>query len=269
MKNLLSIGQFAKLCETTTDTLIHYEEIGLLRPTRITHTNRRLYDIGLYHTFRVIHTLSESGLCLSRIKSLLQADSENELLTALKEKEIQLQQQMNDLQNTYNYFSHTPNYGIFPPNPIYGRPFIQIQSEPLLLFASLLGYSPFHPSDFIEAIHFHKNECNRLNIYPFPLGFMIQKKSLFVQNNRRFLLYSPFPDGTPTNKTPIQLPGEYAVILHKGSFCSINDSIELLYRYISDNHYIVASDTYVTFYHNSLPDTRNSFYLIKIRFLKS
>ncbi len=268
MKNLLSIGQFAKLCETTTDTLIHYEEIGLLRPSRITHTNRRLYDIGLYHTFHVIHTLSESGHSLSNIQALLLAESETKLLDALKEKEALLQQKLNNLQNTLNYFQHSPGYDFYPQNTLYGRPFIQTQSEPLLLFATLLGYPPIHPAEFIDAIHFHKNQCDRLNLYPFPLGFMIQKKSLFVQNNRRILLYSPFPTGVPTNKTPIQSSGEYAVILHKGSFDSINDSIELLYKFISDNHYAVASDTYVTFHHNSLPDTRDSFYLIKIRFCR-
>ena len=270
MQNLLSIGQFAKLCNTTVDTLIHYETIGLLCPARKSgpHRHRRLYDIGLYHTFDTIQTMSEAGIPLSEIKELLTSGSADRLTDAIRQKESLLQHQLLRIRQTADYFVQSQIQPVLPVNPIFGQPFVQILDENILLFATLFGYFPISSADMISAVTYHHNECLSHNTYPYPIGIILQKKSLYAQNNRRMLLYSPYPNGTVTNKTPVQLSGEYAVILHKGSFESINESIELLYDFIKEHHYVVASDTYIRFYHNSLPDTMESFYLIKVRFLR-
>lgn len=266
MKNLLSIGQFANLCETTVNTLIHYENIGLLCPSYISDTNRRLYDTGLYHTFYIIHTMSESGIPLSEIKECLNTTTKTQLTGTLKQRELQLEQQLLYLQSIRHYFEQPATETMYPENFISGHPFIQTQSEPQLLFATLLGHHPISPITVRSALTLHKKECIKRNIYPFPLGLILQKKSLYAQNNRQVLIYSPNPTGITTNNTPIQLSGDYAVILHKGSFETINVSIELLYHFIDKHHCVVSSDTYIDFYHNSLPGTRDSYYVIKIRF---
>ncbi|MBQ7765998.1 MAG: MerR family transcriptional regulator [Lachnospiraceae bacterium] len=269
MKNLLSIGKFAKLCRTTVNTLIHYESIGLLPPTFITDTNRRLYDMGLCHTFSIIHTLAENGIPLSEIKTMLTTLSNKELSELLYQREMMLWQKISNLTFTRYYFETTYKQPLFPPQTDFGQPFICNQAQPLVLFATFFGYGRIPSSDRIPAIHYHQNKCLAMNIYPYPLGLILQKKSLYGQSNRRVLLYSPYPHGIVTNKTPILEAGEYAVILHKGSFESINDSIELLNCFIEEHHFILASDTYINFYHNSLPDTEESFYIIKIRFFRS
>ena len=269
MKNLLSIGNFAKLCKTTVNTLIHYDAIGLLPPTVITDTNRRLYDIGLCHTFSIIHTLAENGIPLSEIKTMLTTLSAKELSEILYQREMMLWQKISDLTFTRYYFETACNNPLFSPQTDYGQPFICRQTQPLVLFATFFGYGSIPSSDLLPAIHYHQTRCFSMNIYPYPLGIILQKKSLYGQENRRILLYSPYPYGIVTNKTPVQESGEYAVILHKGSFESINNSIQLLNRFIAENHFTLASDTYINFYHNSLPDTEESFYMVKIRFLRN
>ena len=53
MEYLFSIGKFAKMCNTTVDTLNHYEHLGLLSPAYINETHRRCYDIRQYYiTFK-------------------------------------------------------------------------------------------------------------------------------------------------------------------------------------------------------------------------
>ena len=268
MKNLLSIGQFAKLCQTTTDTLVHYHHIGLLSPTHTcgSKRHRRMYDIGLYHTFYIIRSLSDSGFTLEEIKTFLTSDSSHLLAEALRQKELFLQEQLLCLKQTAQYFKNTHNLSHISSIQASGQPFIHTQDEPILLYATFLGYHPISSTSMITAMIQHKEQCISSNTYPYPMGFILPKKSLYAQNNKRILLFSPYPQGTATNKTPVQPAGEYAVILHKGSLESINESIVSLYTFIKENHYTITSDTYINFYHNSLPGTTDSFYLIKVRF---
>ena len=270
MKNLLSIGQFAKLCQTTTDTLVHYHHIGLLSPTHTSGSkrHRRMYDIGLYHTFYIIRSLSNTGFTLEEIKTLLSSDSSCLLTNALHQKELFLQQQLFCLEQISQYFKNTHKISHISSIQTFDQPFIHTQNEPQLLYATFLGYHPVSSADMITAVTQHQEQCISFNTYPYPLGFILPKKSLYAQNNKRILLFSPYPQGTATNKTPVQPAGEYAVILHKGSLESINESIVSLYTFIKENRYTITSDTYINFYHNSLPDTTDSFYLIKIRFCR-
>lgn len=268
MKKLLSIGKFADLCETTVDTLIHYGKINLLVPSYHSGTKHRYYEIGLYHTFYIIHTLSKMGMSLQEMKEILTSDTSSHIINALKQKEMQLQLQLQQAQKIRCYFEDSLIKELCASHIAWECPFIQKQDTQQLLFATLPEYYPLSSANIIQALATHKNECHSRDIYPFPIGLMLQKKSLYAQNNRQVLLYSPNPTGTVTNKTPVQLPGEYAVILHKGSFETINDSIELLYQFIEEQNAVVSSHTYINFYHNSLPDTAESFYLIKIRFCR-
>ena len=267
MNHLLSIGRFAKLCETTTDTLVYYEQLGLLQPETISSTGRRLYNIGQYHTFYIIKNLSECGIPLSEIRSAIYTDSQDTITDLIKETEALLRRQLYHLEQTCNYLEHIHPYLLLSGQKCCG-PFIMTLNVPVTLFATFFDCFPTTPAAISASVIQHRNLCRLSNIYPHPIGMILQKKSLCAQNNRRFLLYSPNPDGFITNKTPVQEPGEYAVILHTGSFEFINDTLITLYDYIEAQHFIIASDTYINFYHNSLPECGESFYLIKVRFLR-
>lgn len=267
MNHLLSIGRFAQLCETTADTLVYYEKLGLLRPSVVTSTGRRLYDIGQYHTFHMIRSLSECGIPLSDIRSALISDSQDSFMQFIKETEAGLRRQLRHLEQTYNYLEQIrPN--LLLSQQKCGTPFILVQGMSMTLFATFFDYFPITPANISTSVIKHKKQCHLSNIYPYPIGLILQKKSLYGQNNRRLLLYSPHPNGIVTNKTPFKNAGEYAVILHKGSLDFINDSLTKLYDFIETQHFIIASDTYINFYHDSLPGTPESFYLIKVRFIR-
>ncbi len=67
---MLSTQAFADLCSTTKKTIIHYDKIGLLRPTSRRGQNR-LYKPGQVLTFQKIILLKSFGLPLSQIKPYL------------------------------------------------------------------------------------------------------------------------------------------------------------------------------------------------------
>ncbi|MCL2071386.1 MAG: MerR family transcriptional regulator [Oscillospiraceae bacterium] len=69
MENI-SISDFAKFSRTTTDTLRHYDKIGLLSPVLRGENNYRYYSIGQLAVVNVIRTLQSLGMTLDEIKKL-------------------------------------------------------------------------------------------------------------------------------------------------------------------------------------------------------
>lgn len=65
-----SIGEFARLCATTKDTLFYYESIGLLKPRRQANGYRQ-YTAEDFFIFNVIQVLRQTGSSLEEIREHL------------------------------------------------------------------------------------------------------------------------------------------------------------------------------------------------------
>ena len=50
-EKMFTTGDFASLCNTTRDTLYHYDEIGLLKPERVEPNGYRLYSLTQFKEF--------------------------------------------------------------------------------------------------------------------------------------------------------------------------------------------------------------------------
>ena len=69
-QRFLKTGEFAAFCNTTKDTLFHYDDIGLLKPLRTAPNGYRYYSLNQIYMFDLITTLKELGLSLEQIKKL-------------------------------------------------------------------------------------------------------------------------------------------------------------------------------------------------------
>ena len=67
---LVSIGSAAKKAGISRQSLQYYLMIGLLEPTEITPTGRRLFDKKSIEQIRLIKKLNESGYPLRAIREL-------------------------------------------------------------------------------------------------------------------------------------------------------------------------------------------------------
>jgi MerR family transcriptional regulator, thiopeptide resistance regulator len=70
-----SIQQIAKLAGTTSRTLRHYGDVGLLSPSSVGHNGYRYYDRSALVRLQRILLLRELGLGLPQIKDVLQRES--------------------------------------------------------------------------------------------------------------------------------------------------------------------------------------------------
>lgn len=90
MKNKFSIGEMAKLHNTTIKTLRYYDEIGLLKPIHINLNNGyRYYSTEQFEQLNTIHYLKELGFSLKEIRRHLEHRDIDGFLDLLeKQKEL-------------------------------------------------------------------------------------------------------------------------------------------------------------------------------------
>ncbi|MCM3004248.1 MerR family transcriptional regulator [Priestia koreensis] len=69
----MRIGEFVSLLNTTKDTVRHYEDLGLITPTRV--QNKKYYGEKDKIDFKVIQECKHFGLTLSDIQALFQLKS--------------------------------------------------------------------------------------------------------------------------------------------------------------------------------------------------
>ena len=87
MKKYYTIGETAKLLGITTQTLRHYEKIGILSPKHISGENGyRYYEFKQFHIIDRIKYLQYLGLSLSEIGTIMKKGTVNGLLPALEQE---------------------------------------------------------------------------------------------------------------------------------------------------------------------------------------
>lgn len=86
MEKLMKSGDFASLCRSTKNTLIHYDEIGLLKPAFVGENGYRYYSAEQFFDMSMISTLQQAGVPLAKIQELRESDSPGQVLQTLTEK---------------------------------------------------------------------------------------------------------------------------------------------------------------------------------------
>lgn len=99
MKELLSTGEFAKLCQVNKKTLFHYDKIGILKPYAITNHGYRYYALHQLDTMSTIKMFQRLGMSLKDIQHFI---SSNDLFF----KQEQLHQQIEIVQKTIEEYQN-------------------------------------------------------------------------------------------------------------------------------------------------------------------
>ena len=99
MKNYFSVGEAAKAVHTTSETLRHYDRIGLVKPSKKDEwTNYRYYteqDIVRLHTVRALQLMD---LSLQEIKKVLEYDDLEKIVDFLAQAEKKADEKIAALQ---------------------------------------------------------------------------------------------------------------------------------------------------------------------------
>lgn len=98
-ENLLSIGEAAKRLGVTTETLRHYDRVGLVRPTtRDASSGYRFYTEEDIVRLGVVRALQSMDLRLAEIKQMLEYDDLQLLVSAFDRAEAQARRKIAELE---------------------------------------------------------------------------------------------------------------------------------------------------------------------------
>lgn len=100
-----TIKQVAKQAGTTSRTLRHYDQIGLLKPSAIGENGYRLYDASALIRLQRILALRDLGLSLPQIRSVLNRDLTE--LEALEQLEQQLARESSRIKRQISTIQRT------------------------------------------------------------------------------------------------------------------------------------------------------------------
>lgn len=106
--NILKIGEFAKRAGVTVKTLLHYEKIGLLKPSYKTSSGYRVYCEEDFLKLQQIITLKFIGLSLNEIKEVLYKREEN-LERIISTQKSALEEKKKHLESVITVFDKAEN----------------------------------------------------------------------------------------------------------------------------------------------------------------
>lgn len=99
MKKYYTIGETAKLLGVTTQTLRHYEKIGILEPSYTSSENGyRYYQFNQFHIVDRIKYLQHLGLSLSEITNIIKKGTIEGLLPSLEQQWQKANQELEDIR---------------------------------------------------------------------------------------------------------------------------------------------------------------------------
>lgn len=243
MKDRISITDLARLRNITTETLRHYDRIGLFKPAYVDpKTGYRYYSILQYEKLGTIRELRQLGMSLKEIKEYFNNRHVTKSLYMLMNKHEELKGKIKDLQ----LLEETLREKIeFLKNVITESKMKEIiikkipEREIITLGKSInneieLSYGFIHLENTLKEIS-PILASNRL-------GFIISKKDIinFNFNNSSDIFVFAKEDNIKNAKKIKS--GKYACIYNSGKPWDREESIKKLLEFIYMNHYVIDGD---------------------------
>lgn len=238
--NYMTTGEFAKAMGVTKNTLFHYDRIGLFSPEIVLDNDYRYYSIYQMEFFHTILILKDFGMSLTQIREFLEHRSPEQLLSAFKQREKQIDLQIKNLREQKRWIEEQQSRILEVQKQDWNR--IYVKHFPLRYFL----YMPVEEQTDSEFYHktneiitaFWKNNPEA----GYDVGYLQRKSDLenhIYDNYHNILLI--------TSKKPsrqkyyLLQEGDYLVGYHRGHWETIGTCYERLFSY-AEEHNLLLED---------------------------
>ena len=242
----ITTGEFARLCNTTRDTLRYYDKMGVLIPKKDNNNGYKYYSLKQVTSFFFINLFSMFGCPIKELKHIVEGDETAHFDSFLNSQYETLLKTREDLENKIRILQigieMTKHATANPTNTV----IYEQLDKPVQIILTDVNSSPATTSGEISAdIMTHIKYCrNNGFFYPFPIGAVIDyndvKAGIYKYKQVFSILNMPVP-----NEAIYTLPTKNGVsCVHKDSDGSINNVYKSICDYISDNNMQAKSDLY-------------------------
>ena len=248
---MLKIGEFSRLSRVTVQTLRHYDDLGLLKPSEVdTFTGYRHYlPNQLLRLYRIL-ALKDLGFSLEQISRLLESElSAQEMHGMLKMKQVEIEQHLEEeqarlarvaarlrqieMQDTLTAYEVLVK-SVEPQKVAAVRGIVPTYGEQGALWDTLIRYLSGKPITFTGA---------GLSVY-YDDGYKERDVDLDV--------CQPFNGTLPESDRVrvMTLPGGlFASTLHRGSYDTLSDGYEALLTWTPTNGYRIVGPAREVYLH--------------------
>jgi len=258
----LSVGQFAKLCVTTRDTLRHYYELGILTPWVDPDNGYHYYSASQISSFYFITTMRQAGCSLAEIGDIIHNLSKAGIIKLVNARILDLQRELYNI-NMQIAALHLGMWilGRFE-NRKPGVPFLSDITAMSVTSTEIRDRdSSYHAADIARYISEHlAKAAENDRLVTFPSGATIAYEDLLRKHYayNRVISLSLLPaDGV----TSFPIPGQRAVFCyHDHNASDIDRTYERMVSYIKKNRLKACSDLFSVSLINLYDNEKNHAY---------
>ena len=245
-KNLLTTGEFAKLCGTQKGTLLFYEKEGLLKPRHVSENRYRRYGIEQYFEFDLLRMLKEVGSSLKEIKEHLRNMNGEYFLSFLKEKQLAAEKELRRVAQRRLMLKDMTACLRESLDLEYDTLTVQHQKAERLEMTPT-GATPSESQwelvqRFAEYNRIYEQQEEKPR-YPFGIVFCLDdvQKGTYVER----YYFTRVRRSTSPECLYIKPEGKYAVLAHIGTNESHEQALAQMLKKISETPMTIKSDVYV------------------------
>lgn len=262
-QKLFKTGEFAKLCNTTKDTLFHYDDMGLLKPAYVADNGYRFYSANQIYTFDLIATLKEVGLSLQEIKSYMKIRDTENFLLMLKEKDLMLKKEQEQLRRQRKLLANTIK--ITEASYIVEENKIEVVMRDDEYFIISDPVTSINEKALAEVLGNHLKYCVKYNYYDdFATGEIISQKN--IENNSFYtsFFFSRVDRIVRSKYFRIKPNGKYAVKYIRGSYADLPEEYKIFYQELCERKFSIDGDIYQEDITNYFSEVDAEDYLMKL-----
>lgn len=221
----ISAGEFAKICQTTRDTLRYYERQGILVPKKNPVNGYHYYSYAQISSYYFIRTFRTLDCPVSDIREYLLGGEEvqfDEFVEQQYEKllamRMELDRKIQTIAGTRQILKQIRACDV-------GSPVLTKIDHPLYLMLTEVTSVPATSSGEIEKdIRRHLERCDDPKVQAFPMGASMEKEQ-FLKEDYSYRYVFSFAEGNDGEKVDIirMEKGEYLVAVCRESDGDIHD----------------------------------------------
>ena len=262
-QKLFTSGEFAKFCNTTKDTLFHYDDINLLKPAKLADNGYRYYSANQAFLFDMISLLKEVGLSLEEIKTYMLNRDANTFLSMLKATDKKIYKEIARLKRLRSLLKNTINITLDAFNVEINKIAFEHKDEEYFIVTD--GPQSTDDKAVFSAISQHVNYCNKYNVYyTFTFGKIIGEENIKNNSFKTSYFCTRINHKVNNKQLLIKPAGLYAIKYIRGSYDDLVSAYAQFKQELDAMNYCIIGSIYEEDMLNYLSETDFNYYLMRM-----
>lgn len=241
---MFKTGEFAKLCNTSKDTLIYYDKISLLKPALKDENGYRYYSVHQLYSFDIIEALKEVGTPLNQIKEYIKKRNSASFKDILNEKLADLDKELKRLSMMKKVLINTISSIELSQNVPKNKVFLKYNEEEYLIttdkLSENLGNADYYRifRELIDYCYYNGYSDN------FMIGEILSVSDAENSTFRETYLFSPTHKKVNSKYLHIKPAGDYLTMYFYGSYDDLPDAYKYILDFSKKNGYTPIGNIY-------------------------